>query len=293
MDWVYMLECGDGSLYTGWTNDLAKRLAAHQSGRGAKYTRGRAPVRLVYAEQCTDKSAALRREAAVKALPRARKLELARQWETEEKAMAVAMDSQEARRRMEEGRLYLPGDEAIMAEQMDCLEKQYDYNATRPHEQERRAALLRELLGAAGENLEMAPDIRFDYGCNTYIGRDCYFNFNCTILDCAEVRFGDDVFVGPGCMFLTPVHPLLARERSMRTAPDGRRYNLEGAKPITVGGGAWLGGNVTVCPGVSIGAGAVIGAGSVVTRDIPPGVLAAGVPCRVIRPLTEADALGC
>lgn len=79
MDWVYMLECGDGSLYTGWTNDLARRLAAHQSGRGAKYTRGRAPVRLVYAEQCTDKSAALRREAAVKALPRARKLELARQ----------------------------------------------------------------------------------------------------------------------------------------------------------------------------------------------------------------------
>ena len=145
MDWVYMLECGDGSLYTGWTNDLARRLAAHQSGRGAKYTRGRAPVRLVYAEQCTDKSAALRREAAVKALPRARKLELARQWETEEKAMAVAMDSQEARRRMEEGRLYLPGDEAIMAEQMDCLEKQYDYNATRPHEQERRAALLREM----------------------------------------------------------------------------------------------------------------------------------------------------
>ena len=65
MDWVYMLECGDGSLYTGWTNDLARRLAAHQSGRGAKYTRGRAPVRLVYAEQCTDKSAALRREAAV------------------------------------------------------------------------------------------------------------------------------------------------------------------------------------------------------------------------------------
>ena len=62
MDWVYMLECGDGSLYTGWTNDLARRLAAHQSGRGAKYTRGRAPVRLVYAEQCTDKSAALRRE---------------------------------------------------------------------------------------------------------------------------------------------------------------------------------------------------------------------------------------
>ena len=163
MDWVYMLECGDGSLYTGWTNDLARRLAAHQSGRGAKYTRGRAPVRLVYAEQCTDKSAALRREAAVKALPRARKLELARQWETEEKAMAVAMDSQEARRRMEEGRLYLPGDEAIMAEQMDCLEKQYDYNATRPHEQERRAALLREMFAQIGENCYIEPPLHANW----------------------------------------------------------------------------------------------------------------------------------
>ena len=87
MEWVYMLECGDGSLYTGWTNDLSRRLAAHQSGRGAKYTRGRAPVRLAYAEHCADKSAALRREAALKALPRARKLELARQWQAQENRM--------------------------------------------------------------------------------------------------------------------------------------------------------------------------------------------------------------
>lgn len=87
MDWVYMLECGDGSLYTGWTNDLSRRLAAHQSGRGAKYTRGRAPVRLAYAEPCADKSAALRREAALKALPRARKLALARQWQAQENRM--------------------------------------------------------------------------------------------------------------------------------------------------------------------------------------------------------------
>lgn len=197
------------------------------------------------------------------------------------------------REKMLSGALYDPSDAALCALRTRARDLCAQFNRADEGTPGVRAALLRELLGAAGENLEMAPDIRFDYGCNTYIGRDCYFNFNCTILDCAEVRFGDDVFVGPGCMFLTPVHPLLARERSMRTAPDGRRYNLEGAKPITVGGGAWLGGNVTVCPGVSIGAGAVIGAGSVVTRDIPPGVLAAGVPCRVIRPLTEADALGC
>ena len=80
MDWVYMLACGDGTLYTGWTNDLRRRLAAHRAGRGAKYTRGRAPLRLVYAEACADRSAALRREAAIKSLPRAKKLALAAQW---------------------------------------------------------------------------------------------------------------------------------------------------------------------------------------------------------------------
>ena len=76
MNWVYMLLCADGSLYTGWTTDVTKRVAAHQSGRGAKYTRSRRPVRRVSAEQCPDKSAALRREAAIKAMPRAEKLAL-------------------------------------------------------------------------------------------------------------------------------------------------------------------------------------------------------------------------
>lgn len=77
MSWVYMLECRDGSLYTGWTNDLDARVRAHARGRGAKYTRSRLPVRLVYAEECGGKSDALRREAAIKALPRAEKLRLA------------------------------------------------------------------------------------------------------------------------------------------------------------------------------------------------------------------------
>lgn len=77
MNGVYMLRCGDGSLYTGWTNDLAKRLEAHQSGKGAKYTRTHAPVALVYWEPCDTKSEAMRREAAIKRLPRGQKLALA------------------------------------------------------------------------------------------------------------------------------------------------------------------------------------------------------------------------
>ena len=76
--WVcYLLECADGTLYCGITNDLEKRVAAHNAGEGAKYTRGRAPLRLVYVEECAGKSEALKRERQIKALPRAAKLALA------------------------------------------------------------------------------------------------------------------------------------------------------------------------------------------------------------------------
>lgn len=78
---VYMLRCKDGSLYTGWTNDLEHRLAMHNSGRGAKYTRGRGPLELVYSEELPDKEAALRRECAIKKLRREQKLALLQTWQ--------------------------------------------------------------------------------------------------------------------------------------------------------------------------------------------------------------------
>ncbi len=102
MTWfVYMLRCGDGSLYTGCTNDLYRRLKVHQSGRGAKYTRSRRPVALVYQEELPDRSAALRREAAVKRLTRAQKLALIQKKEElhmtemrrKERQMPEAFDS--------------------------------------------------------------------------------------------------------------------------------------------------------------------------------------------------------
>lgn len=74
--WVYLLACRDGSLYCGWTTDLDRRLAAHSAGRGARYTRGRLPVRLAFAAPMPDRSAALREEARIKRLPRAAKLAL-------------------------------------------------------------------------------------------------------------------------------------------------------------------------------------------------------------------------
>ena len=78
---VYMLRCKDGSFYTGWTNDLEHRLAMHSSGRGAKYTRGRGPLELVYSEELPDKEAALRRECAIKKLRREQKLALLQTWQ--------------------------------------------------------------------------------------------------------------------------------------------------------------------------------------------------------------------
>lgn len=76
MWYVYMLLCADGSLYTGSATDVERRFEAHRSGHGAKYTRSHPPVAIVYREMCADKGAALRREAAIKKLPRAKKLEL-------------------------------------------------------------------------------------------------------------------------------------------------------------------------------------------------------------------------
>lgn len=79
MAWfVYILQCGDGSLYTGCTDDVQRRLAAHRSGKGAKYTRGRLPLDLAYQEEVADRSAALRREASIKKLTRQEKLSLIR-----------------------------------------------------------------------------------------------------------------------------------------------------------------------------------------------------------------------
>ena len=97
-----------------------------------------------------------------------------------------------------------------------------------------------------------------------------------TILDAAQVTFGDHVSIGPNCRFHTAGYPQYAGSYAF-------------ASPITVGNWVWIGSGVTVLPGISIGDGTVVSAGSVVTSDLPPGVAAAGNPCRVIRFLTEGE----
>ena len=140
--------------------------------------------------------------------------------------------------------------------------------------------VLNELLGAMGSDVEIVPPFFCDYGTNIFLGSRVFLNTNCVILDCATVEIRDDVQIGPGVHLYAATHPL---------NPEVRRRGLELAAPVTIGSGVWLGGGAIVCPGVTIGSGTTIGAGSVVVADIPPEVVAAGNPCRVIRPAGAAD----
>lgn len=140
-------------------------------------------------------------------------------------------------------------------------------------------AVLHELLGGHGERYFIEPPFRCDYGSNIEIGDCFYANYNLIILDCAKVTIGDHVLIGPNVCITTaghPIHPL-------------SRDKYEYAAPITIGSRVWIGANVVINPGVTIGEGSVIGSGSVVTKDVPPMVVAAGNPCRVIRPITDED----
>ncbi len=163
------------------------------------------------------------------------------------------------------------------------------YNLIPESHKRERQEILKELVPDADESAFLQGPIYFDYGSNIYIGKNFYANFNFTVLDCAPVTIGNDVFFGPNCSIVPPVHPLGFRERNLRFKEDGTPYTIESAKPVTIGDNCWIATGVTICGGVTIGEGCVIGAGSVVTRDIPPHSLAVGNPCRVLRRLTEND----
>lgn len=175
-------------------------------------------------------------------------------------------------------------DNALTAERLRCKDMCWAYNQLKPSDREKQQLLMKKLLGKTGKDFYILAPFWCDYGYSIKIGENFFANHNCVILDCAEVIFGDNVFIGPNCGFYTAGHPI---------DTERRNQGLEYAYPITVGSNVWIGGGVQVMPGVTIGSNVVIGSGSVVTKNIPDNVIAAGNPCRILRPVTPEDQKTC
>jgi len=178
------------------------------------------------------------------------------------------------REKMLSGELYFAGDPELVALRQSARRWTRLFNNTTEEQSEERQKLLRELFGKMGEGCEIEPPFRCDYGCFLSVGKGFFANFNCVILDCAPVVIGNNVLCGPGVQIYTAYHPLEAQPR---------RELLEAAKPITIGNNVWIGGNAIILAGVTIGDNSVIGSGSVITKDVPPNMVVAGNPGRILR----------
>ena len=174
------------------------------------------------------------------------------------------------------GQWYNPNfDAALIEERAIVKDLCLELNSTQMHDLTRRRKILREILpNVDADAVEILSPFMVDYGYNIYLGAGTFLNHNCYLMDCATIRLGKKVFVGPNCGFYTAIHPMDYVKRA---------EGLERAEPIEIGDDVWIGGDVTILPGVKIGRGSVIGAKSLVTKDIPENVLAFGNPCHVVK----------
>lgn len=180
--------------------------------------------------------------------------------------------------RRDKGLAYV-ADAAVLEEMKKCRRLLQKLNNSDWTDFEGIAGIVKQLLGKS-ENAFINPPFACDYGSHIEVGKNFAANYNCTILDVAKVKIGDNCLLAPNVAIYTAGHPI---------HPSTRNSAYEYGKEITIGDNVWIGGSSVICPGVHIGSNVVIGAGSVVTRDIPDWCVAAGNPCRVLRSITEED----
>lgn len=178
--------------------------------------------------------------------------------------------------KMVSGEIYDATNQEFLDKLVATREIIYKFNSLLPSDIDGQKDVLRNLLGSVGEPFHFNQPFRCDYGCNIHIGDNFFANFNFTILDEAEVRIGNNVFVGPNVSIYTACHPLDAELRN--TA-------VEWAESVTIGNNVWIGGSAVILPGVTIGNNVVVGAGAVVTKDVPSDCVVAGNPAKIIKQL--------
>lgn len=182
--------------------------------------------------------------------------------------------------RMLSGDLYIADDPELAKDFHKAKRLLREYNQTTEYQETDRQTILKDLFKQSGKKIHIEPPFYTDYGCNTVIGENFYSNYDCIILDIANVTIGNNVMFGPRVSLYTAGHPIDAVIRN---------EHYEYGKPITIGDNVWVGGNVVFNPGVTIGDNVVIGSGSIVTKDIPSNVIAVGNPCKVLREINDQD----
>lgn len=170
-------------------------------------------------------------------------------------------------------------DESVFEEMMECRKILQKLNFMDRADLEGIKIVVKELFGKS-EDAFVNPPFYCDYGSHIEVGKNFFANYNCTLLDVAKIKIGNNCQMAPNVAIYTAGHPV---------HPVSRNSAYEYGKEVTIGDNVWLGGNTVVCPGVHIGNNVVIGAGSVVTKDIPDWCVAAGNPCKVIRKITDED----
>lgn len=177
--------------------------------------------------------------------------------------------------------MYICSDDEILKEQVKYQDLLFEYNLTKPSENEKRTSLLKEMLGDCGEDVYIEAPFYANFGGHhCHFGDKVYANYNLTCVDDTHIYVGDYTMIGPNVTIATASHPISPKLRE-----EMYQYNL----PVTIGRCCWIGAGAIILPGVTIGNNTVIGAGSVVTKDIPENVVAVGNPCKVLRQITEED----
>ena len=168
---------------------------------------------------------------------------------------------------------YIRNDQAMKKDLIRAGKLLQKFNQTDYENVELKERILNQLLGSVGNGISIEHNFHCDFGYNIHVGENFYAGFNCTILDMAEVRIGDNCLIAPNVGIYTAGHDI----------DPVNRHKSGFAKPITIGNNVWIGGHTVIIGGVKIGNNSIIAAGSVVTKEVPENTVFAGNPAKKIK----------